>query len=352
MNETHTFKAVVVKILAIIGFLVTIVVVVFLGIKGFARLPEAFASLASLAQSIQNYRPVTEITVTPEKRVVNSEEQFKITWSDARQAGEYHFTYTCTEGIDLAVRGENDDMVSIACTDTLTLPSDVHGLFLRATSDTMRFVEVPFVVTFTNENKEQMFKSNSAITVVNAQIPATPVATIDEPTTPIPTQPVVVKPVETPEPVVTPAPTPVTPKPVVIPVPKPVPPAVTPQPTKPLFTDLAVTTLGSGVLTNGIFSYTAKYDRDLKNAIKFDIKNIGTKTSAAWSFTTILPSGEVYKSPMQLPLQPFEHVEFTLGFDLAHDSKDTLVKITNTVVTSDDTNAKNNSATWFVTVQD
>jgi hypothetical protein len=152
-----------------------------------------------------------------------------------------------------------------------------------------------------------------------------------------------------PEVVVTPAPKP-TPAPA--PTPKPVVTTVYPQSNPNGFTDLAVTTLGSGVLRNGVFTFTAKYDRDLKNAIKFDIKNIGTKTSLPWSFETTLPSGQVYESAVQVALKPQEHVEFTLGFDLNVDEDEDLVKITNTVVTKNDTNSRNDSAVWFVVVQD
>jgi len=65
MTETHTSPpthTLLIKILVIIGFAVTIVVVVWLSIQGMKRLPNAFSSLASMAESIQTYRTTQKTT--------------------------------------------------------------------------------------------------------------------------------------------------------------------------------------------------------------------------------------------------------------------------------------------------
>ena len=65
MTETHTSPpthTLLIKILVIIGFAVTIVVVVWLSIQGIKRLPNAFSSLASMAESIQTYRTTQKTT--------------------------------------------------------------------------------------------------------------------------------------------------------------------------------------------------------------------------------------------------------------------------------------------------
>jgi hypothetical protein len=340
MNQTQGFRVLTIKSLAIIGFLVTLALCVWLVVEGVRRAPEAFSSLASIIESVRGYRPVDELRLTTEKAVVNSGETFEISWTDMKQDGAYHFSYTCTPGVALAVRNEDNVPLPLRCTEVLDLPASVKGLTLSITSDTMRLTDVPVTIAFTNEARGISLESETRITVANALIPVpdtTPVAT----TTPEVKPPVVVTP--TPEvkpPVVTPAPKP----PVYIPT------IVYPQSDPNGYIDLAVTTLGSGVLRNGVFIYTAKYDLDLKNAIKFDIKNIGTKTSGTWTFKTTLPGGQIFESPVQTALKPLEHVEFTLGFDL--DTDEELVKITNKVYTTGDANAKNDSASWFVVVQD
>lgn len=347
MNETNT-KSLVTKVLAIIGFFATGVLIAWLVVFAIKMAPSAFSSLASIAGSIQNYRPINEISIATENSVVNSAESFQVSWTDVKQEGEYHFTYTCTPGVSLGVRDGDGLVTPIKCTDILTLPATAHGIFVTITSDEIRLTDVPLKVTFTNSEKNISLESEMKITVVNATIPVREEF------------PTVVTPEASPEPEKTES----APEPVVVTAPEPQPTA-TPKPIAPTmvttviypqsnpngYTDLKVTTLGSGILKNGVFTYTAKYDRDLRNAIKFDIKNIGTKTSGTWTFKTILPSGVIYESPIQRALKPLEHVEFTLGFDLEDNSKD-LVKITNTVYTKNDSNSRNNSSVWHVVVKD
>lgn len=343
MNEIPEQKSVAIKTLAIIGFFVTLAILAWLAVEGIKRAPATFTSLASIAKTLETYKPINEISIATEKSVVNSSESFQITWTDVKQEGEYHFSYTCTEGVDLEVRSSDGKLVPVACTDMLTLPATVHGLFLSLTSDVMRFTEVPIKVTFTNEQKGVAIESKSNVTVVNATIPTKEdtqvvVKTPEE-------KPVVTKPVEVKKPeVIAPKPKPVVPQ-----TPTYTPTVVYPQSNPNGIVDLKMTTLGNGTFKNGVFSFTPTYDLKSKNGIRFDVKNIGTKTSGTWTFKTTLPNGEVFTSDTQTALKPQEHVEFTLGFDLESNTK-SLVKITNTVYTKEDTNEKNNSSVSSVAV--
>lgn len=336
MNETHTFKSVAIKTLAIIGFIVTLVLIVFLGVKGLSKLPGAFSSLASIVESIQNYRPVEEITLTPEKTVVNSGEQFQITWTDVQEDGEYTFSYECTDGITLQVRRDNNEMVTINCTDELTVDSTVLGLFLSITSGEMRFVEVPLYLSFINADADLALDTEAKVAVVNAQIP-----TEEEEEKPVPPKE------ETPKPT---TPKPATPRPT--PVPQPVYTIVYPESNPNGFVDLKVTILGTGILDGNTFINTGAFDEDKRNALRFDIKNVGTKTSGEWTFKTILPGGEVYESKDQRPLKPSERVEFTLGFTAEQDDDDELVRLTTTVDARGDNNSSNDRAVWYVVIED
>ncbi len=326
MNETLTFRVLAIKSLAVIGFLVTLGLIVWVGVEGARRAPAAFSSLASLAESLERSRPVTELSLATEKSVVNSGESFQISWTDMKRDGEYAVQYTCTDGVTLTVRGADGALVPMQCTDTLTLPKEVQGLFLTIESSSMRLTDVPLSVTWKGADGVEKV-SETRVTVANATIP------VGE-TKPDTEAPVVAETPEKPE----------------APAPKPVVTSAYPQSNPNGYTDLAVTTLGSGMLVNGVFTFTAKYDRDVKNAIKFDVKNIGTKVSGPWSFKTVLPSGQVYESAVQMPLGPQEHIEFTMGFDLNTD--DDLVKVENTVITKGDANPKNDSTVWHVVVQD
>ncbi|HEU4677230.1 MAG TPA: hypothetical protein VFS75_00755 [Candidatus Paceibacterota bacterium] len=334
MKETHQYRILMIKTLAIIGFLVTLGLVVWLIVAGLRLIPGAFSSLASIAESIKNYRPLPSLELTLEKTAVDSGESFELHWTDMGTEGTFHFSYGCTDGVGLGVRGQDGVFVPIRCTDSLGLPADVHGLFLSVTSDAMRVADVPLTLSYENDAKHVTKEAKATVTVANANIGEKPATTT---------------------PVVTPSPKPATTtatssKPVTpTPAPKPVTRVVYPPSDPNGYTDLAVTTLGSGIIRNGAFSFTASYERDAKNAIRFDVKNVGTKTSDEWYFKTLLPSGETYTSPTQAPLKPYEHIEFTLGFDL--DTNANLVTIVNSAFTDRDVNAKNDSAAWSVVVK-
>lgn len=341
MNETQTMKSAVVKTLAIVGFLVTIGGFIYLTIMGAQRAPGGFASLANIAESINQYRSVKELSIATEKIVVNSSDSFQISWTDLKADGEYRFSYECVPGVRLEVRSADGTFVPMSCTDTLTLPATAHGLFLTALSDDNRFTDIPLTVAFTNTKTEQTLSHTTKITVVNAMIPVretvtsteTPSAPKDDEPKPTTETPAKEKPVVAKKPAT----------PVVVETPKPV--------AQETVSDLSVTILGGGVLQDGVFVSTKTFGRDLNNAIRFDVKNIGTKTSGTWSFTTVLPSGEVYASPVQAPLAPQAHVVFTLGFYLDV-PKGEVVKFTNTLsITGTDAKVGNNTASLSVVVE-
>lgn len=363
MNETN-FRGVAIKGVAIIGFFATIILIAWIVAEGIKRAPDTFSSLASITETITNYRAVHELSLATEKTVVNSDESFQISWTDVRQTGEYHFSYTCTAGVDLLVRDAEGALVPVGCTDVLTVPATVHGLFINVTSEDMRFTDIPLKVTFTSDKTEEVLESQTKITVVNATIPTTeqPVVAViptetpiavatPEPTVPAQTEPIVTSQGPTQPEQTTPVITEPAPKPTPAPVAKPVMTAVYPTSNPNGYVDLSVKTLGSGILKDGVFVYTAKYDRDLQNSIKFDIRNIGTKTSEAWAFLTTLPDGTLYRSEPQIGLKPNEHVEFTLSFKIDDDVTKDFVEVKNTVYTTTDTVSSNNTSVWSVAVQ-
>ena len=352
MTDTHTTeqsslaKSVTTKVLAIIGFVATCALVFYLILVGVTRAPGSFDSLASLAKSIGDYRPIEKLEVTPKQTVVNSEESFDMTWTDMNQPGTYHVTYTCTDGISILVRAADGKLVPMKCTDTLSLPHTVQGLFLSITSGTNRFADVPFSVRFANEAGKDILTGNTKVTVVNAQIPVGGVAVDDTKKEEIPKK-------ETPKPETPKTETPKSETPVTTPKPAPKPVVTTIIPTSNPNgnVDLAVTMLGSGVISQGAFVFTPSYDRDFENVIKFKVKNIGTKTSDSWTVSTNLPNGQMYESEKQKPLKPEEYAEFTIGFTL-EDSRKDLVTIHASVKTNSDIKNSNNSASWSVVVQD
>ncbi len=337
MNNIQGFRALVIKTLAIVGFMATAVLIVWLAVQGLKHLPAAFGSLASIAETIREYRPAKDLTLATEKTVVNSGESLVLSWTDMKETdGTYSLRYSCASGVTLEVRTHEGDLTSLTCTETLPLREDVQTLTVNVISTEARFIDVPVTLTFTSERTETK-ESTAKVTVVNASVPSGVLVEVTE-TTPevvLPTIPVIVEGPKTETPAVS-APTQA---------------LVYPTSNPYGFTDLSVSTLGIGTIEHGVFTYTAGYEDNERSVIKFEVKNIGTKTSNTWLFRSILPDGDIYTSPIQLALKPGERIEFTLAFDFEDNSRrDDFVKITNTLSISGDTNLKNNESVWHIPV--
>lgn len=345
MQDQQTAKIAVIKTLAIVGFIALIAFGIWLLIQGARFIPGSFASLASIAESIQNYRPTKDLTIATEKTIVNSGESFKVTWTDLNKSGSYNLTFECVDGVSLAVRSDTDEQVTIPCTETLTLPNNATGLFLTINSAAQRFVDVPFSVEFVSDDGADEKLSDANVTVVNASIPTTtPAVAVAEP------EPVKEAPVPTPKPV-TPEPAPApTPAPKPAPVPKPV---ISETPMIPIsnpngYTDLRVMFLGIGTMDGNTFVPSGTYDRDERGGLKFEVRNIGTKTSGDWTFSTKLPGDSTYESVKQLPLKPNEAAVFTLGFSIDEDGRDRAATLEVEVSAPGDIITRNNAFTWSV----
>ncbi len=253
MTENITFRDIVVKLLAITGFLVTIAVILWGAVEGAKRAPQAFSSLASIAESIESYRPQSE---SPTTAVTEA---------------------TVTEEVSAPVGAPETEVAQ----------------------------DYPVIET----PREEV-------------VAATPPEMKKEPA-----------------PAVTPVVT-----------------SATPAPKKDVLTvtvgssDLKMTILGSGIIRNEIFSYTNRYDTDERNALRFDVKNVGSQVSDVWYFNVVLPSGKVYTSPKQVALRPQDHIEFTLGFYLDGETGE-YATLTTMLESNTDKNKANDSASIRVNVR-
>ena len=63
---------VLIKLLAVIGFFAVVALIAWLGILGIRMFPTAFSSLATIAETINDYRLDDELVIEIEKNIVNS----------------------------------------------------------------------------------------------------------------------------------------------------------------------------------------------------------------------------------------------------------------------------------------
>ncbi len=332
-----------VKLLAIIGFFVVLGLIGWIVFQGIRMFPTAFSSLASIAETINDYRPQDEFVIESEKSIVNSGETFTINWSDLGK-GSYEFTHECTEGVLIRVQGSEGILKEIPCTDSLILPDDAHGLFLSIQAKEQRFSDVPFTITFYGDNGDELTAHNS-VTVVNATIPTKTKVTVTAPDTQNKTSKVSKETHDT-LPLshgTTPSPTPTPSQSASALI------SIVPQSYINGSIDLKASYLGVGTIEKGDFVPKATFDKDDTAAFKFEVKNIGTKTSEDWTYELILPGNTRYTSDTQTPLIPNEKAVFTISFELSEVAKNA-TKLEGRVTTKGDVNTNNNSFDWSVKI--
>jgi hypothetical protein len=300
-----TFKA-----LAVIGFAAIIIIVAWLSIQLVNILPNAFSSLASLREAINQQSAIIvsetqapdALSVTSDSNIVSTNEMVTLTWDTAQVKGTYTFSFSCEEGVSMSIIEDIAGQRAISC-DTNYNIGNVDSLTLEVASEKNRFANVDYKISFLATNDtEPRAAGDSSFTIVNSTIPD--ISLVDntetvESETEVTTPPANTRPT-----------TPVTPVyeqefiytiPVSDPNGK---------------TDLATRYLFAGNISGNRFVPGAIEQND-SGAIQFEVKNIGTKTSDTWTYSMTLPNGGEFSSTKQSALKPNERAVITLGFPTA-----------------------------------
>ncbi len=343
MNQvTNEQKEAVTKILAIVGFLAAIVLLVFIAVKAVSFIPGAFSSLASIADSVYNYERNPSLEVATPNSVIKSGESFTISWNNIKRPGTYSFSYLCADGVRVEVRNLAGEILPLTCGEGLALEKDQTSVDVMIVTDTQRFTDVTYRVLFTaSDPRLDGLSTESKITIVNASIPTGGSVVVDTTPAPADEEPTVI---ETPKPVTPTKPVAGTPtyvEEVVYAIP-------TSNPNGAI--DLRVTLIGVGTLEGKNFTTAKELEAGEGGALRFSVKNIGTKTSNEWTFRAELPADIDYTSGDQKVLKPNEEAIITLGFTGTDRTGSEEFGIT--VNTKNDVNTKNNSFTATVKVTD
>ena len=349
MNEAtnNSAQGGVMKVMAVIGFIAVIIFAVWLAVQIVKVIPGAFSSLASIADGVYNNQPETTLAVAASENILNTGESFTLSWTDMTVAGNYTFMYQCAEGVAVDVRDTAGNIIAVACDTPLNLGGDIASLSVAPTSEKRRFTDVRYTVTFTPENDtSNTMEKSGKFTVVNPSIPQS-IAVRDEievaapevepengavagesTSEEVPSTPAV----STPTPTITETPI------MAIPVSDPA-----------GFADLEVRYIGVGTLSNNNqFNQMSQIDNDTRGSFRFEVRNVGTKTSSNWKFEATLTSGTVFESETQTALRPNERSIITLGFDAVGETG--FQTFGAAVSGGGDTNPNNNQFTWAVEV--
>ncbi|MEX0930776.1 MAG: hypothetical protein WDZ68_00605, partial [Candidatus Paceibacterota bacterium] len=286
----------VMKSFAVVGLVIVVILIAWFAIQVIQLVPNAFSSLASLADSVYNQQDDVSLEIASSESTVNSQSSAELRWSDLGSEGTYVFSYECTPGVSVQIRTQRGTD-QVECDSSYTFEERVFETELVFISESERFTDVRYHITFIpedgDENEQQVART---MTIVNPTLArdngveedeedtvTPPEDTIDTETPPAEAEPTVrYRYVET----------------LVYAIP-------TSDPNG--YTELAVTFLSLGTLTNdNVFIPRQTLEAGERGAIQFEVKNIGTKTSKDWDFKAILPSNVRYNSKSQDALKPNE----------------------------------------------
>jgi hypothetical protein len=302
---------VVANILAIVGFIILIIIVIW-GILHIINLSTPWFSGMFTGKK--------EITVSAPAQVT-ANAPFAVSWKySSSKRGTYAILYQCANGLKISVDGN-----AIPCGAAYTLGNATGSAQLlptlsgtTAASTSISVLYIPSEAGTTGP--EATGNANVRILSSLAQQP------VEE--TPAPSE-------ETPAPIVTHSPTTAAPSPTYT-APKPVTPA-----------DLSVRIVAVGVIDpyTGAFIARAPYSQSDVSAVQFDIQNVGGSASGSYTFQAQIPTSQPYtfSSQVQPSLAPGSHVVNTLRFSPAMNGTFSVS------VMGSDRNTGNNYASSWVT---
>lgn len=331
-------KMAAIRILAIIGFIVTVIFAAWLAVQAVRLLPAAFNMLASLAENTERLpSEQTEqrrFVVSPDERVVRSGEPVTISWTQMSADGAYLFAYQCDDdahGVSAEI-STHDDTYEVLCGEELVLPEMSDSLTATFLSDELPAVTITYAVRFAPHDGNEPSQSGGRISVTNTGVRE------DEP------DPAYEEAADEPDEVSEPLPTYYRTVPVVT--------TTYPVSDPSGYADLQATFIAVGAYdayANAFVPHTSLRAGD-RSAIRFEVKNVGTKTSSAWHFTADLPTDPsyTYLASSQAALRPNERQIITLQFDASdHGAQTMRVNVSG----GDDHRTNNNSFSQRVDVR-
>lgn len=318
------------KSIRIGGFILAIICIAFACIQAVQFAPQAFNSLASLAQGINSYRDALSnesdaaLEITSDTSTAEVGIPLTLSWKKDDRAGTYAFLYSCVDGVTVDIV-DTEGLRAIAC-DTRYSLGDTDTVTIITASEKTAQVDLPYSISFMRPNDSGPIRSTEQKIAITNKSLADSVAIETE----VPPQEGAVLGEEAPA---KPAPVPVVAY-------EPVTEYVYQLPISDPkgYTDFATRFLNTGDIVNGAF-VARSIEQNGNGAFQFEIKNIGTKTSGTWTYSVTLPDGDVYTSPKQTALKPNERAVITIGFETPQKSSHTFV----VVVHGEDTAVANNS---------
>ncbi len=274
--------------LAIVGFIILLVIIVW-GLLHIVNISKfSFGSLFASPATIEITAPKSPVSGNP----------VTISWklNNETKAGSFSFVYQCEPNFAFVMPGQNGAMNKIPCGTSITVGSSTSATMIPMAA-TIGAVSVPFSVVFTPTDGSARVEASASMSVA----PAAQVAQ------PAPAQPAASKPAA-------PAKKPVTSYHAV--------PSSHYAPVAHAASgpaDLKVTIIATGYIdpSGALLMNRAPTPGDLVG-VEFDIANVGGSPTGTWFFQAHLPtsSAYTYTSANQVSLAPGDHIVNTLRFTM------------------------------------
>ncbi|MBY0309545.1 hypothetical protein K2Q16_00125 [Patescibacteria group bacterium] len=329
-------KRKVLNFLAIFGFLAMIVMVAILAVIAVRLLPTAFSSLANLAETINGRGGDRTIVVNADKTDLVSGDEVTLTWEAAPLPGSYTFSYECVDGVAVEIR--RDDTTRAVRCDTVYSLGETNEVRLFITSEKLASTSIPYTITFLRTNDTSPRASVDGTLAIaregDEDTPGAPEAPEEDVAAVPPPAPAPAEPAPA-------APRPSTPRTEYY--------SYIPTSNPNGTTDLRVTFIEMGVTKGNELLGRSTFTGSNENFFRFEVRNVGTKTSEEWSYTATLPGDADFKRDDQKELKPNERAVITVRFPVEKRSGSEQVRIT--VKANNERVSSNNTLTWSANVR-
>ncbi|MBI4068311.1 hypothetical protein HY413_02800 [Candidatus Kaiserbacteria bacterium] len=266
------------NIATIVVFIIIITIGLWGAISAVRLAPTIFSSISD------TFTGTPGIEVSIPSTEVRSGEVFTLSWQDSVHTnGIYTIAYTCTPNVDLQITSNGSSANPLPCDTTFAIPATETSLRLIPILKSGNRASVPISIVYIDNDGKQQTEGKTSLTVIKGS--SVVAATTTPKTTSVATKPTT---------------------------------GAAPAP-KPTGTpDLAIRLVAMGVIDSqtGMFVQKNVFGSYETVTYKFDVANRGSGRTGSWSFVADLPTNtsQLYQSPMQNPLGPGDHIEFTLNF--------------------------------------
>lgn len=330
-NTTGLFT----KFFAFIG-IVTILSFASIGIIRIG--PGIIKAVSQAAVSLSgNFVPAPRLNLESTKYTVGSNETFTLSWTfdkNTETAGSYLMSYPCIQNMHVEIMDSTSGEFRTAfCNTYINFMTDDNSVSVRALTNPRDPVTFPITVYFTKNGSNTITARAQADITVAGSVIQTPNKN------PQPARPTNSGTATNQTPRNTPSTRTYT-------VTQNQPITATPR-SYGQGIDLTPRIIATGIVSTSTGEFIPKKQINYRErgAIKFEIENVGDKTSTEWSFSMILPTYPEYTflSEQQPPLAPGDKVEYTMAFDSIkrEEKADFLINADNTGSVND-TNRSNN----------